>query len=346
MTAPSIPSLRLGVAHDFRCPPGSPFTLQDVYRQALEQVRLLDEAGLDTVWFSEHHFLDDGYLPSVVPVAGAVAALTKNMRISTDVALAPFQHPIRFAEDLAVLDQISNGRMEIGLGLAYAPHEFRAFGIPLRNRVSLTEELLQILRLAWSGERFTFRGKRYQFEDVHVTPHPVQEGGLPIWLATTSAMSVERAVRFGTNVLPQGDPKVVLDEWRTAARAAGQVPEGRRVGIIRSVLVTDDPERDWPPLREAERYRVSVYAKLGEEAGPDSAGNVIGKERIPQRPIIGDVDSCVEQLTAFILDNGFTDVISWGYAPGLLPETMTPGLLRYATEVAPRVRERVAAARA
>jgi len=340
-----VPPLRLGIAHDFRCPPGSAFTLQDVYRQSLEQIRLLDEAGLDMVWFSEHHFIEDGYLPSIVPVAGAAAAITKNMRISTDVALAPFQHPIRFAEDLAVLDQISNGRMEIGLGLAYAPHEFRAFGIPLRNRVSLTEELLQILRLAWSGERFTFRGKRYEFEDVHVTPHPVQEGGLPIWLATTSAVSVERAVRFGTNVLPQGDAKVVLDEWRASARAAGQDPDGRRVGIIRSVLVTDDPDRDWPILREAERYRISVYSKLGAEAGPDSAGNLTGKERIPQRPIIGDVDSCVEQMTAFILENGFTDVVSWGYAPGLLPDVLTPGLLRYATEVVPRVRANVAAAR-
>lgn len=339
------PPLRLGIAHDFRCPPGSAFTLQDVYRQALEQIRLLDEAGLDTVWFSEHHFIEDGYLPSIVPVAGAAAALTKHMRISTDVALAPFQHPIRFAEDLAVLDQISNGRMEIGLGLAYAPHEFRAFGIPLKNRVSLTEELLQILRLAWSGERFTFRGKRYEFDDVHVTPHTVQEGGLPIWLATTSAMSVERAVRFGTNVLPQGDAPIVLDEWRAAARAAGQDPDSRRVGIIRSVLVTDDPDRDWPILREAERYRMAVYGRLGAEAGPDSAGSMAGKERIPQRPIIGNVDSVVEQLTAFILDNGFTDVVSWGYAPGLLPDMLTPGLLRYATEVAPRVRALVAAAR-
>ncbi|MSX21135.1 MAG: LLM class flavin-dependent oxidoreductase [Actinobacteria bacterium] len=340
------PPVRFGVVHDFRCPPGSAHTMQDVYRETLEQVAMLDEAGLDMTWFSEHHFMDDGYLPSVVPVAGAVAAITKRMRISTDVALAPFQHPLRFAEDVAVLDQISNGRMEIGLGLAYAPHEFRAFGIPLKNRVSLTEEMVQILQLAWSGERFSFRGKRYQFDDVHITPHTVQPGGPPIWLATTSAASVARAVRFGVNVLPQGDASVVLDEWRAASLAAGQQPDDRRVGIIRSVLVTDDPERDWPPLRQAERYRVAVYAKLGEEAGPDSAGNLTGKERIPQRPIIGDVATCVEELTSFILDNGFTDVVSWGSAPGILPHSITPNLLRYTREVVPQVRARVEAARA
>ena len=205
--------------------------------------------------------------------------------------------------------------------------------------------MVEILQLAWSGERFSFRGKRYQFDSVNLTPQPVQPGGPPIWLATTSAMSVERAVRFGVNVLPQGEPNVVLDEWRAASLAAGQDPDSRRVGIIRSVLVTDDPERDWPPLRQAERYRVSVYAKLGEEAGPDSAGNLTGKDRIPQRPIIGDVETCVNELTAFVLENGFTDVITWGSAPGILPHSITPNLLRYAREVAPRVRANVAAAR-
>ena len=337
------PSLRFGIAYDFRRPPGSPFSFQDVYRQSLEQVRMLDEAGLDMAWFGEHHFLEDGYLPSIVPVAGAVAAVTRNMRISTDVALAPFQHPLRFAEDLAVLDQLSNGRMEIGLGLGYAPHEFRAFGFPVKNRVSLTEELIEILRRAWSGERFSFAGRRYRFDDVLVTPPTVQPGGPPIWLATTISTGVARAVRFGTHVLPQGDPAVVLDEWRSAERAAGRNPAEKRIGILRSVIVTDDPDRDWPIVREAERYRMSVYARLGAEAGPDSAGNFAGKVRISQRPIVGDVTTCVSELTAFIVEHGFTDIISWGSSPGLLPHTLTAGLLRYAREVVPQVRARVAA---
>src|SRR5438309_7929225 len=157
------PRVRFGVAQAFRCPPGSDYTLRDVYDQTIEQIALLDTLGLDLVWFSEHHFVEDGYLPSFAPVAGAVAARTKAMRISTDIALLPFAHPIRLAEDMAILDQISGGRMELGIGLGYAPHEFRAFGIPRSRRVSLTEECVDVLKLAWTGEPFSYRGKRYQF---------------------------------------------------------------------------------------------------------------------------------------------------------------------------------------
>ena len=137
--------LRFGVVHDFRSPPGSDTSLRDVYAQALDQIEMVDQLGLDLVWFTEHHFLEDGHLPNFVPVAGAVAARTSRVRISTDILLAPFAHPIRLAEDLAVLDNISDGRMELGIGMGYAAHEFRGFGIPQSRRVSLTEELVEIL---------------------------------------------------------------------------------------------------------------------------------------------------------------------------------------------------------
>ncbi len=337
------PPLRFGVAHDFRCPPGSSYSLQDVYAQTFEQLRMLDGLGLDLVWFSEHHFVEDGYLPSFVPVAGAAAAVTQRMRISTDIALAPFYHPIRLAEDMAVLDQLSGGRMELGLGLGYAPHEFRAFGIPVSRRVSLTEECADILRLAWLGERFSYAGKRYQFDDVLVTPSPVQPGGPPLWTATTSPQSVDRAVRYDTHVLPQGVRSLVLDRWREKSREAGLDPDSHRVGIIRGVLVTDDPERDWPPLREAERYRMRVYGRFAEEAGQGGKQVFLTEGRISQHIIIGDVDTCVATLTDFIVEHGFTDVVTWGSAPGLLPEVLTPAMERYAAEVVPRVKAAVAA---
>ena len=125
------PALRFGVAHDFRCPPGSDYTMADVYAQTMEQIALVDRLGLDLVWFSEHHFVDDGYLPNFVPVAAAAAAITSRIRIGTNIALAPFAHPLRLAEDMGILDQLSGGRMELGLGLGYAPHEFAAFGMPV-----------------------------------------------------------------------------------------------------------------------------------------------------------------------------------------------------------------------
>ena len=332
------PPLRFGVVHDFRCPPGSSYSLQDVYAQTLEQVEMLDGLGLDLVWFSEHHFVDDGYLPNFVPVAGAVAARTNHVRISTDIALLPLAHPVRLAEDMAVLDQLSGGRMELGVGMGYAPHEFRAFGIPVSRRLSLMEEGLDILRLAWTGEPFSYTGKRWRFDDVRVTPAPVQPGGPPLWMASSSAASARRAARYGTHLLPQGPRGPVLDLWRDEVRSQGRDPDDFRVGIIRSVLVTDDPERDWPPVREAERYRMRVYGRFAEEAGQGGRAAFEQEDRIPQRIIVGDVRHCAQELIEFIRTYGLTDVVTWGSAPGLQPVALSPSMERFARDVVPLVR--------
>ena len=138
----------------------------------------------------------------------------------------------------------------------------------MSRRVSLTEECVDILRLAWSGERFSYAGKRYQFDDVLVTPAPVQPGGPPLWTGhhQPAERRPGRALRH---------PRAAAGRARawcstgggTSPGRPGLDPDGHRVGIIRGVLVTDDPERDWPPLREAERYRMRVYGRFAEEAG-------------------------------------------------------------------------------
>ena len=171
--------LRIGVAYDFRNPPDSGRTDQALYAEILEQVRWLDQLGADLAWFTEHHFVEDGYLPSWVPVAGAMASITEHMRFGTDICLMPFNHPVRLAEDLAVLDNLSGGRIELGLGMGYAPHEFRGFGFPVSRRVSLMNEGIEVLKACFTGERFSYTGKRYQFEDVQITPGYVQAGGPP-----------------------------------------------------------------------------------------------------------------------------------------------------------------------
>ena len=158
--------LRVGVCYDFRNPSYSGVKDDQLYKEVLEQVKWLDQIGADLVWFTEHHFIEDGYLPSWVPVAGAMAAITKNVSFGTDICLMPFNHPIRLAEDLAVLDNISNGRIEVGLGMGYAPHEFKGFGFPVSHRLSLMNEGIEVLQQCFTGERFSYKGKRYYFEDV------------------------------------------------------------------------------------------------------------------------------------------------------------------------------------
>ncbi len=333
--------VRFGVVYDFRNPPDSGRSFPDLYAQTLEQVRFVDQLGFDSVWITEHHFVEDGYLPSFVAMAGAIAGITERVQISSDVLLMPFQHPLRLAEDLAVLDNVSNGRMMLGVGLGYAPHEFRGFGIERRERVSRTEEALEVLRLAWTEDRFSFQGKRYQFEDVSVRPRPVQDGGPPIWIAAMSEPGARRAARFGAHLLPQGDRAVVLDPWREALQAAGRSPDDHRVGIIRSCLVTDDPEALMPRIREAARYTGAIYADWIASDATMSRQLESGREHqrtIPQSWIVGDAEHCVSELTAFIEEFGITDVLLWGVPPGLAPGEMNDSLERFAREVAPRVR--------
>ena len=311
-------------------------TMQDVYAATLQQSVLADQLGFDHVWFSEHHFCEDGYLPAFQPLAGAIAARTERLRISNDIALLPLYHPIRLAEELAVLDQISNGRMEFGIGMGYVPSEFKAFGVPLKNRVSMTEEAIQILRLAWADGPFSFHGKRYNLDDIDVHPKPIQPGGPPLWIAAMSEAGANRAARFGTNLLPQGNRSEVLDPYRAAVTADGRNPDDYRVGIIRTVYVTDDPERDKPMVRQAERYRVSVYDKYMAET-PDKYG-WRSSDSIPQAYILGTPEQCVDQLREFIDTFGITDIATSGLPPGIDPEWMGVSLERLAKEVLPALR--------
>ena len=328
--------MRLGVVYDFRNRPDSGIAMPRLYAEIFDQVAWLDTLGLELVWFTEHHFVDDGYLPSWIPVAGAMAARTSSVRFSSDICLLPFQNPVRLAEDLAVLDNLSSGRVEIGVGMGYAPHEFRGFGIPIAQRLSRMEEGLEVLTRCFTGERFSFHGKRYDFDDVVIRPRYVQSAGPPLWIAAMSTSGAQRAARFDANLLPQGPREQVLDPWLAATRAAGR--PARRVGIIRSCFVTDDPERDWPRVRAAERYRGELYNRFFAESGQQRSWHR-NEDRIPQTWVVGNVDQCVTELSRFIADHEITDLVTWAVPPGMRPTDMNPSLERFAREVAPRLRD-------
>lgn len=330
-----MPELRVGVAYDFRNPPDSGVSDQSLYAEILEQVRWLDGIGADLVWFTEHHFVDDGYLPSWVPVAGAMASVTENVRFGTDICLLPFNHPVRLAEDLAVLDNLSGGRVEIGIGMGYAPHEFRGFGVPVARRVSLTDEGIEVLKRCFTGERFSYSGRRYRFEDVQITPGYVQAGGPPLFVAAMSEAGARRAARFDTHFLPQGLKARSYDTWVAELEASGRNPRDYRVGIIRSILVTDDRSADWPVIREAERYRMALYQRFFEESGQGFGEK---GEPVPQTWIVGDVDHCVAEVVSFVRDFGITDLVTMAVPPGLRAAQMNGSLERLFRDVVPAVK--------
>ena len=338
--------IRFGVIYDFRKVPGSEIAMPQLYRQTLDQVRRVDELGFDSVWLTEHHFVDDGYLPSPLTISGAIAAVTRNVRIAQDVLLLPHYHPVRLAEDLSVLDNLSDGRMMLGVGMGYVPGEFRALGTRRSQRLSRMEEGLDILSLCFREEAFDYQGKRFQLEDVRLRPRPVQTGGPPLWIAAMSEAGARRAARRHGHLLPQGDRAAVLDPYFEALRETPLDPGDRRVGIVRHFLVTEDPG-----LRAKLQGRSSVFtqdsyiSKKYQEwfAQIDDAmtrqleaGEAAGRT-IPQSVFAGDPEECIREIESFTGEFGVTDIIlaGWGTSAGDDPAASTANLERFAREVLP-----------
>ena len=147
--------MKFGIWHDFRNPPRWHRPYEVLYRENLAQISWAEELGYESVWVSEHHVTDDGYLPSVFPMLAAIAQRTTTMRIGSAILLGPFQHPIRFAEDVAVLDQLSSGRVEIGFGLGYREREFELLDVPISERARRTEQLVEVARRVWADGTVT-----------------------------------------------------------------------------------------------------------------------------------------------------------------------------------------------
>ncbi len=145
--------------------------------EVIAEAQLAEASGFDSCFFGEHHQDHDGFLPSPLIVATAVAARTTRLRVGTSVILLPLHHPVHVAEDVVTLDLVSKGRVILGVGIGYQPADFRAFSVPMEDRAGRFEESIEILRRCWAGEPFSFRGKHYTLEDVQIRPRPYQ----PAW---------------------------------------------------------------------------------------------------------------------------------------------------------------------
>jgi len=189
--------MRLVVTMGIRQLPTRPQPLQDLYRDHLEEAVLAEEFGFDNVWASEHHFAEDAWNPSPITFLAAVAARTERIRIGIYVLLLPFHNPVRVAEDIAVLDNISLGRVDLPVGVGSAVEEFRTFGIPFNERLGRTFEALRIIERCFVGVEFSHKGKYYEFPNVRMTTSPVQKPGPPIWVASMGEQSAAWTARRG-----------------------------------------------------------------------------------------------------------------------------------------------------
>lgn len=264
--------LKIGVGlFTAQVPPGVDRSFHREYADAIELVQVVERAGLDSAWVSEHHGAGDGYLPSLLPLLGAFAAVTERIELGTGVVLAPFHDPLRLAEDFAVVDQISGGRVICGLGIGWRDEEFRAFGIETRSRVRRLEEIVQILRAAWTEDRFTFAGRHYRYDQVAVTPKPARVP--PILVGGFQDAAVRRAGRIADGYISS---RVSLDRVTEAfAMAAEERARAGKAGpplvaLLHNGFVTEDPADDWPQVRDGVGHQLGVYA--GWREGTDVPG--------------------------------------------------------------------------
>ncbi|MEA2517093.1 MAG: hypothetical protein QOG16_931 [Actinomycetota bacterium] len=265
-------SFKIGVGlFTGQIPPASDRSFTQEYRDYLDLVRTVESSGLDSAWVSEHHFAGDGYLPSLLPLLAAFAAVTDRIELGTGVVLAPFHDPIRLAEDFAVVDQLSGGRVICGLGIGWRADEFRAFGVDVSTRTRRLREITEILRRAWTTDRFSFEGRHYAYEDVSVTPKPA--GDLPILIGGFVDDAIRRAGRIGDGYISsRAEPTRVAGAFEMVAeeRTKAGLEGPPIVALLQNAYVIEDPDADWPMVRDGIGHQLGVYA--GWRVGTDVPG--------------------------------------------------------------------------
>lgn len=239
--------MKVGFLADFRNPPPWERPWASHYGRTLELIEEAERLGAAAVFLGEHHLTDDGYLPQPLVVAAAIAARTRRIRIGTSVVLAPLRHAMHIAEEAALVDVLSDGRLELGLGAGYVPREFDAFGVDRAERYRLLDRSV--------GE------VRRLLAEV-VTPRPVQER-VPIWLGYIG-VGARRAGLMGEGLL--SIQRECLQPYLDGLVAGGHDPATARMGGSLNLIVSDDPERDAARLRPCIEFQASAYAVLREDA--------------------------------------------------------------------------------
>jgi alkanesulfonate monooxygenase SsuD/methylene tetrahydromethanopterin reductase-like flavin-dependent oxidoreductase (luciferase family) len=240
--------MRIGIYFDLRNPPGWKRPWVDHYRALLDLAVEAERLGCGSIWLSEHHFFEDGYLPQPLTFAAAVAARTSRVRIGSAILVAPLRSATQIAEDAALVDIISGGRFELGMGAGYRVPEFNAFGADITTRISTTEERV--------------REVRRLLDDNVVTPPPVQSP-FPIWVGYGSPKGAQRVGRNG-NALLSIDPHLAAPYLSGLDEGGYSRAQARMAGLV-NVVVADDPERVWPQLAPHFAYQLGSYARYAVE---------------------------------------------------------------------------------
>jgi alkanesulfonate monooxygenase SsuD/methylene tetrahydromethanopterin reductase-like flavin-dependent oxidoreductase (luciferase family) len=340
-----------GVPLDFRNPARWARPFEDLYRDCIEEAVLAEELGYDHVWTTEHHFSEDSWSPSVLPILAAVAARTKQIRLGTYIVIAPLNNPIRVAEDVATVDIISRGRLDLGVGPGIDPKEFGTFGVPRKQRKARMYECLEIIRRCFTEERFSFKGKYYEFPDVRMTLKPIQKPYPPLWVAAVGEKSLKDAANGGYHLAGSG-PVHHQRAYDEALRQAGRNPENHHIAQLRQLYLSDNRERAWDDIEEHLHYALGWHRQLFI----DAADATLQKDsQIPPLPparelrnmqqlgffvpaIIGTPDDAIKMIEAYRAETRVTHLVLGTQLPGLDPRKARRSMELFAKYVIPHFR--------
>lgn len=316
---------------------GGPF-----FREALEETILGEELGFDSVWLEEHHSIPNHYWPSPLMVLAGLATRTSRIELGTDIAVLPFYHPVRLAEDVALLDIMSNGRVIFGGAIGYRPPEFELYGLALDERGGRYVELLKIMRALWTQEHVEFHGKFFQVVG-NIEPKPVRVP--PIWLGGWGELSLKRAAQYGDAWVP--GPTAQLDklltaqqQYRDCLRALGKDPAAVPTPLTREVVIAATSARAWE-LAEKHlliNYRDEYGGGVWKHPliGASDATPVHQLEALAHdRFIIGNPAECIARIRRFRETFGVDHLICRLYFPGMPHAHIMEELRLLAREVRP-----------
>jgi alkanesulfonate monooxygenase SsuD/methylene tetrahydromethanopterin reductase-like flavin-dependent oxidoreductase (luciferase family) len=320
---PAFMSLR----YDLRAPAfGVP--AEALYKAALEQCAWAEDHGFLMASLSEHHGSDDGYCPSPLVMAAAIAGRTRNLRLLVAALVVPLYDPLRLAEDLAVLDLASGGRIDLILGAGYRPEELAMYDRAMEDRGRLLEEGIEVLRAAWTGEEFSYRGRR-----VRVTPRPARPDGPGLLLGGSTPAGARRAARLGLGFVPVDAS--LWPHYEAECRKLGRDP-GAATDVTgpRFIHVADDPDEAWARIAPHAMHETNSYGAWlasAEALGPYSPSDDADALRASGEYLILTPDECV----ARVRESG--SLMLHPLMGGLDPDVAWESLELVASKVIPRL---------
>jgi probable F420-dependent oxidoreductase len=313
------------------------------YREALEEVTRAEALGFDSVWMEEHHAVTDHYWPSPLPVLAGFATRTSRLQLGTDILVAPFYHPVRLAEDVALLDVMSGGRFTLGIAIGYKPDEFALYGVDLDKRGARFEEQLAIMKDLWTRAEVRFKGAYYTVQG-RLEPKPVTKPHPPLWIGGWGELTLRRAATLADNWIPgpTADLARLVQGRRRfleARQAAGRTEQIAEWPLTRDVIIADT---DAQARALAEAHIMVAYRK--EYAGGwrhpfiDASIATDLDRLMADRFIIGGPDQCRAQIRTFVEQFGMTHLICRTFFPGMPHRHIMRELELIAREVMPAFR--------